>query len=442
MDIIAAMNRLYRKDGRFGDGLIKPQRLCNDGWSYIASPLSANRRSVAEVAKKIALILPLIILSLIAYPLGIVGAAIKSLSRKPLEDPVRPNPRLRTPSMSLRIPSQRNQRPRALERRGVVLVRQFPVVQSDVFLRHFSLRGRAHHRRYVDSRKNAVGKQMETKEIDARKPLPPGRWSLSKSLENSIFLFLNFEDDLLKARKVSKGFRAIVQRVQEAVWFIAAVTQRNINIALPNTPLSICTVASQVLYGYGFTHDTETELNDFLATRIHGGPSAYLKIPTYPFEKVITPDKMTAGLVKQFVGKKVNDESDVTVTGIRYAVRFGNFNSLGGVERCLGVFVEILSVSTYSDPIPTSGSQNKFAPFGDSYNARYPADDDYFLRLVNGEKCGHRSWGSWGFDKNTGRFIEGQPCIRIMHQEEWQQWQKLQTAQHTLGCLKLPDPIQ
>lgn len=85
MGFVAGVKKLYREDARFGDALIKPQRHYSKEWHYIASPIPLGLSKANEAAKKIVLILPLLILSLIVYPLGLIGAVIKSLSRLPPE---------------------------------------------------------------------------------------------------------------------------------------------------------------------------------------------------------------------------------------------------------------------------------------------------------------------------------------------------------------------
>lgn len=56
-----------------GERLIRPQQWCDHQWQYIISPFTSDGRPLWQLAKRISLVVALILLSLFAYPLGLLA---------------------------------------------------------------------------------------------------------------------------------------------------------------------------------------------------------------------------------------------------------------------------------------------------------------------------------------------------------------------------------
>lgn len=77
---------LYQADLRFGDSWIKPLRECRRTWHIMTSSLKPNQSRVCQVVIRVLTFIPLVIATLVASLLGVVGICLKGCTSKPRED--------------------------------------------------------------------------------------------------------------------------------------------------------------------------------------------------------------------------------------------------------------------------------------------------------------------------------------------------------------------
>ena len=83
MSCITSIQRLYQPNAQCADHFIQPQRWCHRQWENLTTFQDSDCRHVVQIAALIVVFIPLTFATLVSYPIGGVGIALKACTSEP-----------------------------------------------------------------------------------------------------------------------------------------------------------------------------------------------------------------------------------------------------------------------------------------------------------------------------------------------------------------------